>query len=206
MKKNKVILTIVFIAFFTLPAFSDIIDTLISPMPMSTSSMPMREFNIKIGIDFDGNYHTDKYIEDIDGKKFDVGNNASFAAEYIKYFNPYIGAGAGISYQIPRELDGFHGKFGFAPLYASLKIRSWPQEPGIYAYIACQAGYNLFYGDCELKPKEGGFYYGIGLGIVYKEFLIEVMRGVNSAIAQDMSKNKINMDYDKFTVSVGYKF
>ena len=210
MKKNRLVLAAVIAVFFAVNARADIIDTLISPQPMALSSMPMREINVKIGFDFDGRFGADGYASSAGTEKLSVTNNVSFAVEYIKYFNRYVGAGAGVSAQIPRGVDELQGRFGFAPVYVSVKVRSWPQEPGLYGYVLGQIGYNLFYGDSgfekDFASEEGGFYYGAGLGFIYNVFLFEGMFSVNSGTAKDRASNSINIDYDKFTVSVGYKF
>ncbi|MCL1901273.1 MAG: hypothetical protein FWG57_07480 [Endomicrobia bacterium] len=210
MRKNKLVLAAVIAVFFAIHAGADIIDTLISPQPMALSSMPMHEFNVKIGFDFEGRFGADGYTGSAGTEKLSAANNVSFAVEYIKYFNQYVGAGTGVSAQIPRGLDELPGQFGFAPFYVSVKVRSWPQEPGLYGYVLGQIGYNLFYADSGFEknfvPEKGGFYYGIGLGFVYDVFLFEGMFSVNSGKAKDSANNRINIDYDKFTVSVGYKF
>jgi hypothetical protein len=185
--------------------FSDAVEILSSQVPMAKEYVPMREINIKAGFDFDGKYdfNTDA------AEKLYTGNSVSFAAEYVRYFNDYVGAGGGISAQIPRAIDNFSGKFGFAPVYLSLKVRSWPIEPGLYSYVLGQLGYGFFYGDLsftdDLSVKKGGFYYGAGLGIIYKVFLIEVMFTVNSGVMEDSAGGRKNIDYGKFTVFTGYR-
>ncbi|MCL2144722.1 MAG: hypothetical protein FWH43_04435, partial [Endomicrobia bacterium] len=157
-----------------------------------------------------GKFNINEYIDGVDEKRLNAGNNASFAVECIKYFNEYIGAGAGISAQIARVIDGLPGRVGFAPLYFSLKVRSWPQEPGLYGYVLGQMGYNFFYSDSgfekRFSSKEGGFYYGVGLGFAYETFIFEGIYSVNSGSVKDrVDDNKINMEYGKITVSMGYK-
>lgn len=208
MKLNRIAALSMLIVFvFTASVFADVIETLVSPVAMSKDSIPMREINIKVGFDFDGKYDLSEDIAGLETRNLDTGNNVSFAAEYIQYIYDYIGIGGGFSAQIPRWIDELPGKFGFAPAYLSVKVRSWPQEPGLYAYISGQVGYNLFYGDSSFRDKmsvrEGGFYYGVGIGVVYKAFLAEGLFSSNSGIMEDENNDKISVDYGKITVSVG---
>ena len=209
MLKNKIKLAVMLLMFCAAAAFAELTDILFQPVVMSIENMPMHEINLKVGFDFNGNCDLNETIGGVDGTALNSGNNASFAAEYYKYFNEYASAGVGVSAQMPRRLGDLSGNFGFAPVYIALKLRSWPQEPGMYGYAVGQLGYNFFYGDSSFndnfKSKKDGFYYGIGFGIVYNAFLAEAIFSVNNGEVEDKFDNKTNIDYEKWTVSIGCK-
>ena len=208
-RRNRIfIFSALAVFFFCSDIYCEVIELLSSPVLMSKSFLPMREINIKASFDFGGKCDFHKNIGGPETKKTDAGQHLSFAAEYMKYCNEYIAAGAGVSVQIPRTLEGYSGKFSFAPLYLSVKVRSWPQEPGLYAYVFGRFGYNFFYGDGVFKDKfsieKGGFYYAAGIGIIYRPFIVECKYGVNSGAVKYALDKTSDMDYGKFSVSFGF--
>ncbi|MDR1195866.1 MAG: hypothetical protein LBL00_05255 [Endomicrobium sp.] len=209
MKLSRIVCAVLFLIFSLSVVFADIADILADHVPMPENTFPMYEMNIKAGFDFDGKYDVRENISGTGLKSFNTGNNLSFAAEYIRYYTHYVGIGGGISAQILRRLNDFPGKFGFAPAYLSLKVRSWPQEPGLYGYIFGHLGYNLFYGDFKLEnnydAKDGGLYYAAGIGMIYKYFLLEGMYSVNEGSAESAKSGRADIEYRKFTISAGYK-
>jgi hypothetical protein len=96
-------------------------------------------------------------------------------------------------------------------MYISLKLRSEPTQPYKYGYILAKFGYNLFYCDSEysdiIYDKENGLYYGIGVGIVYSNVVIELFYSINNANGKYKYDNsKIDADYSKYCISLGYAF
>jgi len=208
--KNKLILFALFSVLFAAPAFADFAEDLMNFTSMDKSLLPMKEINFKAGVDFSGLVESNKNIGQDGVSDFTAGDNVSFAAEYFMYFNEYVAAGAGLSAENLRPIDSFPGKFGFAPLYVGVKVRSWPQEPGMYGYVVGQAGYGFMYGNTSftdsLQIKNGGFYYAFGLGIVYKYVILEALYGFNYGTLEDKtSGNKTEITYSRWTISIGYK-
>ncbi len=206
-KKSNLLVAVLLVLLLSVPVFADFTDEIMNPRSIDEDNLKMYEANIKLGVDFGGSWDTNE-------GNVNVGDNVSFAVEYYKYFNPYIAAGAGILAQIPRGADGISGSFGFAPAYIGIKVRSWPQEPGMYGYIVGHIGYNLFYADGSFNDdlkisNNGGVYYAGGIGIVYKAFIIEGIYGVNNGSAEDKingTGKTLDVSYGKFTLSVGYMF
>ena len=110
--------------------------------------------------------------------------------------------GAGI--QSPRDAGDISGKFFFLPLYASIKLRSNPTEPYKYGYAIGQLGYNIFSAD-SLSDTNGGVYYAGGFGFVYNHMLFELLWSVNQGKGK-MSGLDIDVEYSKYTFSIGYIF
>lgn len=163
---------------------------------------------IKLGYDLPGDHEisvSDRSItEDVEGE-------ISITGEFFGAINDYIDLGGGLTWQFPRSMDDYDGDFYFIPLYGLIRIRSDSKETA--PYFTGQIGYNLFYGDSDYKGSgeleadlEGGFYYGIGAGIIFKEhFLIEVLYSVNNGTV-DFIGIDFDIEYSKFSILIGYNF
>ena len=209
--KNNLIFSVLFLILFAAPSFADFSEDLMNMTPIDRALLPMREINLKLGFDFSGIVDSNVGIGQYNQSSFVAGNNASFSAEYFKYFNEYVAAGAGASAEVLRWMDTFPGKFCFAPVYAALKVRSWPQEPGMYGYAVGHIGYGFMYGNSSfndsLKVKNGGIYYAFGFGIVYKYVIVEALYGYNHGAVKDKtSGGGANIVYSSWRLSIGYKF
>ena len=56
---------------------------------------------------------------------------------------------------------------------------------------------------------DNGMYYGIGAGMEYNDFLVEIMYKVNKAdvkVTDGVDKVSGDLDYSRVTLSFGYKF
>lgn len=56
---------------------------------------------------------------------------------------------------------------------------------------------------------ENGLYYGIGAGVEYNNFVVDLMYKVNRAeikVNDEGDRIKKDLDYSRVTLSVGYKF
>ncbi|MDR1695031.1 MAG: hypothetical protein LBR69_00125 [Endomicrobium sp.] len=206
----------IFAALFTLFmlhgfSYADFIDSLMSPETIPEPNLGFNELNLKAGYDYSSYFESVNAIGSDGRTVFNSGHSPSFALEYLRYINVYIAAGAGIGAQVPRSLEYFPGKFGFVPAYLALKVRSWPQEPGMFGYVVGHLGYNNFYADSdfekEFKAKKGGVYYGGGFGISYNSFLFEFIYSISNCEIEDAaSKTAIGLTYRIWTFSVGYNF
>lgn len=94
-------------------------------------------------------------------------------------------------------------------MYASVKLRSNPTEPYKYGYAIGQLGYNLFSADNQyddvLSDIKGGIYYAGGFGFVYNHVLFEILWSVNQGKGK-ISNLDIDIEYSKYTFSIGYIF
>ena len=164
------------------------------------------EFIVQLGYDVYGKY-THKGHED----ETDSINGLTFAAKYYHYFIDEFGVGCGVNFQNSRELEDIPGEVYFVPTYISLKLRSVPTEPYKYGYAVANVGYNFFFPvsdyDTYLTDEKGGFFYSLGLGIVYNSFLFEVTGAIHSGKARLASTTyDIDIEYKTYTFSVGYIF
>ena len=105
------------------------------------------------------------------------------------------------------------------PLYAVAKYNI-PLETSVKPYLKADLGYSynfgeeyvreMFDGSIAKTSVDNGLYYGLGAGIEYNNFLIELMHKVNKADINYSFNNgeklKKNYDYSRTTLSVGYKF
>jgi hypothetical protein len=161
---------------------------------------------IQIGYDFYGKYSHRGHEEETDFLK-----GITFGAKYYHYFVDKIGIGLGANVQSSRDLEDIPGKVCFVPTYVSIKLRSVPTEPYKYGYFVGNIGYNFFFPvsdyDTYLNDEKGGLFYSVGIGIVYNNFLFEVVGAIHTGSASLKSTNyKIDIEYKTYTFSVGYVF
>lgn len=121
------------------------------------------------------------------------------------------------------------GSYKSIPLYVTGKYNI-PLESNIKPYIKADLGYsfnfdeddveaNWIYSEVGYTPEKGaekystsidnGMYYGIGAGVEYNNFLVELMYKVNKADTEvNVEGTKISgdLDYSRVTLSFGYKF
>jgi len=201
----KKFLTLFVLFLFCAPARADNLVTMLHDgFGTVAENIKMNEFIFKIGGDFNGRFKRD-------GNETRTGDGVSAAAEYFRYINDYLAFGAGISAQVPRGIQDESGRFGFAPVYAAVKVRSLPQEPYMYGYAVGQIGYNTVYSDKNFAGDlSGGFYWGGGFGIVYQNFIFEFLYTLNTGSVnyKDVlpGGGSVNVDYPKFTFSAGIIF
>lgn len=118
----------------------------------------------------------------------DVKTGASLYAEVLSSENIGPGDlifGMGLEYQIPRELkdlnwDSHTRKFSSMPIYLTGKYALLPVL--LSPEMIVQAGYNLpittdNYEDSVVNDVKvsGGFYWGMGLGVGFKPFVLQAM-------------------------------
>ncbi|MDR2192303.1 MAG: hypothetical protein LBO62_05445 [Endomicrobium sp.] len=192
--------------------FADEFDFLFNPVKISAAFINVYEANVKAGYIFNGSFYCNPQFGNSESSNLKTDNAFSFSAEFFKYISAYIAAGAGASYQIAGSFENLDGKTGFAPVYFALKLRSWPQQPGLYGYAVGQIGYNFFYSD-EVFSKNskidgGGLYYALGFGIIYTNYIVECLYGVHSGKVFDLQNGskEIDIELNKITLSLGYKF
>lgn len=121
------------------------------------------------------------------------------------------------------------GSYKSVPLYVTAKYNI-PLESSIKPYIKADLGYSFNFDENSTKLKwnykennavldseemnlstsiDNGMYYGIGAGMEYNDFLVEIMYKVNKAdvkVTDGVDKVSGDLDYSRVTLSFGYKF
>lgn len=160
------------------------------------------EFIVKLIYDFNGKYQ-------IRGSSQTSSAGLGIGTEFYHYISDSVGIGCGAAIQNPRDVGNIPGKFFFLPMYASVKLRSNPTAPYKYGYAIGQLGYNLFSADNQyddvLSDIKGGIYYAGGFGFVYNHVLFEILWSVNQGKGK-ISNLDIDIEYSKYTFSIGYIF
>lgn len=152
----------------------------------------------KIGFDVMGEIDPD------DGSSEDVDSGVTIAGEYKIPMDNVWTYGAGLTYQLDREVDDGTGhEFNFTSIYALGQYDLADSS----TYLVGHLGYNTFDGDF-FDDYSGGFYYGLGAGFVFGEtsnYTAEFLYSVNSGEVED-GPDTYDVDYSKITMSVGMRF
>lgn len=159
--------------------------------------------NLKVGLDVAGGISGGK---DFSGSE-DVKAGFSLAAEYLFKFNDVFKLGAGLEYQIPREVDiNNDAKISYMPIYISAEVS--PIAPLRELYFKGNLGYNvLFDWDIDAyKDQSGGVYFALGAGYVFDFGLIlEAMYSYYYATFT-YGPYDGSVSYGKLGLNVGYRF
>ena len=199
------------------------------------SSIAMAEEGInlylKTGIDISGKFKNDSIHGEVSNRAADGDGGFEFAIEGTREVYPNLELGLGIALQDHGKPDkvslSYNQEFqtikntGYksVPLYAVAKYNI-PLETSVKPYLKADLGYSynfgeeyvreMFDGSIAKTSVDNGLYYGLGAGIEYNNFLIELMHKVNKADINYSFNNgeklKKNYDYSRTTLSVGYKF
>ena len=155
-------------------------------------------FEAKFGIDVMGEFDPDGSSEE------DVETGYTLTGEYKIPMDAMWTYGAGIAYQLDREIDVTDGgEFNFTSVYA-LGQYNLEDSP---TYLLGHLGYNTFDGDGP-GDYSGGLYYGLGAGFNFgqsNQYVAEFIYSVNSGEYED-GGDSTDVDYSKISMSVGMKF
>ena len=118
-------------------------------------------------------------------------------------------------------IDTFHIKlasYDSLPVYVGAKY-SLPVLGGdLKPYLKANLGYSFNFINGDSKAEDGtkldtkinnGLYYGVGLGVEYKNFFVDAMYQVNEAkikVKDSAAELKKGYDYSRVTLGFGYKF
>ena len=159
------------------------IATLASLLSMSQGA----EANIKVGYDF---FRTSTIVEVNNDDEFKVSNEQykrgfTLGLEILPltFKDSRIKLGAGVEYNfgettVRYSKDGLDTNKYFVPLYATAKFTYYRhQKSDVNLYTFARLGYafskeEVLYGIYE---NGNGVYYGLGFGLDYKYFLVEIM-------------------------------
>jgi hypothetical protein len=135
----------------------------------------------------------------------DVKMGITVGGEYLFDSDSDLVYGAGFEYQLARQVDIEDGiKFNYTPIYALARYQLDS------FYLTAKAGYNLF--QLENLPEDetlsGGLFYGIGGGMDFGQFQVELLYSINNGARKMVVPPEtfsLNYKYSKISLSVGYK-
>lgn len=155
-------------------------------------------FEAKFGLDVMGEIDRDP------GTSEDVETGYTLTGEYKIPMDAMWTYGAGVSYQLGREVDVTNGDdFNFTSVYA-LGQYNLEDSP---TYLLGQLGFATLDGD-KYDDYSGGLYYGLGAGFNFgqsNQYVAEFIYSVNSG-EYDNGGTTVDVDYSKISMSVGMKF
>ena len=180
---------------------------IISLLIFSSSAMAQNRgyFQAQIGLDVFGDLEAT--VAGLSASE-DVETGVSLIGEYkVPMENSQWTWGGGITYQLGRSEDVSGAEdFNFTSFYglAQYDISDNP------LYIVGKLGYNTL--SVDNLPSDldesGGLYYGVGAGYNFGEdenYVFEILYSVNNGEVED-NTDSIDVEYSKFTASVGMKF
>lgn len=161
-------------------------------------------FETKLRLDIGGNLDLSYNNVSVDD---DVETGFTLIGEYKVPTNSQWTLGAGMAYQLDRSVDNSGAEdFNFIPLYG-LAQYNLAENP---VYLLGHLGYNLFDADWgDDIDYNGGLYYGFGAGVNFGEnnnYVAEALYSVNNGEIEDDSGDTADVEYSKFTISLGMKF
>ncbi|RAK08655.1 outer membrane protein with beta-barrel domain [Halanaerobium saccharolyticum] len=153
-------------------------------------------WDIKGAIDLGGEIDIDGIGDD------DVDSGFTLVGEYKVPQTTKWTLGAGVQYQLDREIDNSSNRdFNFVPIYA---LAHYNMQNSPYYFLG-HLGYNSFDMD-STGDTSGGMYYAVGAGMdLASNMSAEVMYSVNNGEAEINGSDR-DVDYSKLTVSLGYQF
>lgn len=203
--------------------------SLLSTFALATEVAPTNIY-LRAGIDtFSKNAKMNVEGQDLT-KKNASGAKFEIAVEATENITKEFELGMGIAYQnhgkikVVDELKGSDlemPRFHSVPVYLVGKYNI-PVEGDIKPYLKADLGYSFNLGKTDNKRIENdieqskvnvkyqnGAYWGIGAGVEYNNFVVDVMYKVNCAKAKistnkETFKDKVN--YERVTLGFGYKF
>src|SRR6056297_1932279 len=158
------------------------------------------QWEIKAGIDSSGEL-----------ENMDIDRGFSIAGEYKFPYTDRWTLGGGLAYQMDREVDesGQDGEIGFVPFYG---LAQYDMANNPY-YLVGHLGFNsfrtnsTFEDDNDVDDTSGGLYYALGAGMEFGErYTAEMLYSVNNGEIEYNDGDDEDVEYDKFTISVGMKF
>ncbi|MCL2144772.1 MAG: hypothetical protein FWH43_04685 [Endomicrobia bacterium] len=165
-----------------------------------------QEFIIKAGVQ-------PQTTASLDGSNYDTNIGISAGFEYFKYFGNIFAAGAGASYDFPREFkeSGVDGCISFVPMFVGVKVRT-PLE-GLnnnYGFLTGRLGYSAFMNDdMNAKSSSGGLYCGIGIGVSISYLVLEAIYAVSNysyTVGSGSARKTYDEKYSTISIYAGFKF
>ena len=130
----------------------------------------------------------------------------------------HLDLGLGVAYQhhMKRKTSGgvSGAEFKSVPLYVTgrydINYWDWSATP----YIKANVGYSFNFDSKSVNTPDGdwgtsvddGLYWAAGVGVQYEDFNVDVLYGANYAKTKVDGGDKFDNDYERVTLSVGYRF
>ena len=216
-----------------------VIETKTTPTPAYT---PLYNVYGKIGVDVWSKYDEWKYENAKANKKETKDLGFEVALEATKNLTDSFELGLGVAYQNhskPKSNKKTYNNFETAksempkydsvPLYAMAKY-NFNTDTSWKPYLKATLGYSINFEDGDAKETytynsltesykyktdvKNGLYYGVGAGVEYENFFVDLMYQVNEAKAKitheengiNYGSKKNDFDYSRVTLGFGYKF
>lgn len=187
MKKTMVVLLVMVMFLFSFNVFAQ----------------AQSSWSVKAGLDFGSEM-------DVDEETYDTTMGYTIIGEYKMNYSNNINFGAGLAYQLDRELEvedvsGENADFGFTPFYGLMEYRM--QDSPLY--FVGHLGYaSLSFDHPDAEDSSGGFYYALGAGMdISDSYVADVLYTSNSGEVDFVGNEEASdVDYSKFTVTFGMKF
>ena len=177
----------------------------------------------------------------VDGPEKDAEFSYELGVEYRREVMPNFEIGGGIAYQdhgkvkkYTQNVSGMNVEstldlYDSVPLYLTARY-NFKNITDFTPYVKVNLGYSINSGDTNVKLNniytgklveeynsdiDNGMYYGFGLGVEYKNFLIDLTYDITQSKAEQKVYNyedvegysdDYKFDIRKLTLSVGYQF
>lgn len=161
----------------------------------------------KIGYDFASQHKMEANGVSAD---YDAEAGISLGADYIHPLTQYMAMGVGFEYQMARALKDYSDiKFNFLPIYVSGIFYPFLDDmKDMKPYCKLNLGYDTLMGNSDYKQNvtlKGGFYWGIGIGSSFKNFVGELLYST-SAGKREGTGATADVTYSKLALNFGYQF
>ncbi len=190
---------------------------------------------IKVGLDIPGilettgNYVFGEEVLPLPGPEQDIETGVTLAGEIFHPISKVASLGMGVSYQLPRTIQGFEDKFNFIPIYGALKWHPLAMKE-MTPQLVVHVGYNFleansafkmrnrYFGNGlnlkELSDLRGGLYWGWGVKIPITRFWeFEVLYSAQKGSAKgdfDLygwpREIPLDLDYSQIGFSISCRF
>ncbi len=147
------------------------------------------------------------------------------AVEYRRELAANFELGVGLAYQDHGKVktgnyNGYSTEgdlYDSVPLYITSRY-NFKNSTEFTPYVKTNIGYSFNVNDGTLKEKsslgdldlditaKNGFYYGIGFGLEYKNFIADLSYQVNYADIEGDYINSSKADFQRFSLGIGYNF
>lgn len=206
-------------------------EVIIAPVEELVVATTKNNLYIRTGLDVWSQYDSHSIYHEKNGIKVSNGDTKKmgyeFAIENTKNITDNFELGLGVAYQNHAGLKSENrngvnyeiGKYDSAPLYVVGKYNFTTFENGITPYVKANVGYSFNFNskDGEIAGVnystkiDDGFYYGVGTGMEYNNFTVDIMYQANQAKVKGTvdgatDSHKKSLDYSRVTLGFGYKF
>jgi hypothetical protein len=160
-------------------------------------------WSVKAGLDFGSEM-------DIEDETYDTTMGYTIIGEYKMPYSNSFNVGAGLAYQLDRELEveeetGENADFGFTPFYGLAEYRM--QDSPLY-FVGHLGFATLSVDHPDVEESSGGFYYALGAGMdISDSYVADILYTNNSGEVEFAeSEEASEVDYSKITVTFGMRF